>query len=58
MNTADKLQWARLLTLAGLLLVVVLLLLVAENTSTQWLADMERELSVSLEVASNNLAGK
>ena len=58
MNTAEKLQWARLLTLGGLLLIVVLLALLAENISTHWLADMERELSTSLEVVSNNLAGR
>ncbi len=55
MNTAEKLQWARLVSVAGLLLILALLVLVAENISTHWLADLERELAASLEVTSNAL---
>lgn len=58
MNSAEKLQWARLITVAGLLLIVGLLLLVAENISSYWFADMERELASSLEIVSSSLAGK
>ena len=54
MNSAEKLQWARLITVAGLLLIAGLLVLVADDLSSYWLADMERELASSLEVVSNN----
>jgi len=58
MNSAEKLQWARLVTVAGLLLIVGLLVLIADNISTYWFADMERELASSLEIVSSSLVGK
>ena len=58
MNSAEKLQWARLMTIAGLLLITALLLVVADSVSTYWFADMERELASSLELVSSSLAGK
>ncbi len=54
MNSAEKLQWARLLTVAGLLLITGILVLVADSISTYWFADMERELASSLEVVSGS----
>ena len=58
MNSAEKLQWARLLTVAGLLLIAGLLLVVADSISTYWFADLERELTSSLEIVSSSLVGK
>ena len=58
MNSAEKLQWARLLTVAGVLLITGLLVLIADNISSYWFADMERELSSSLEIVSSSLVGK
>ena len=57
MNSAEKLQWARLVTVAGLLLTVGLLVLIADNISSYWFADMERELASSLEIVSSSLVG-
>jgi uncharacterized membrane protein len=46
------------MTIAGLLLVVALLIIIADNYSSMWFADVERELASSLEVVSGNLGGK
>ena len=58
MNSAEKLQWARLIAVAGLLLITGLLVLIADDLSSYWLADIERELASSLDVVSSSLAGK
>ena len=58
MNSAEKLQWARLIAVAGLLLITGLLVLIADDLSSYWPADMERELASSLEVVSSSLVGK
>lgn len=58
MNSAEKLQSARLITLAGLLLILGLVVLIADSISTYWFADMERELASSLEIVSSSLVGK
>jgi hypothetical protein len=58
MNSAEKLQWARLIAIASLLLITGLLVLIADDLSSLWLADMERELASSLEVVSSSLAGR
>jgi hypothetical protein len=58
MNSAEKLQWARLITIAGLLFIAGLLVLITDDLSSLWLADMERELASSLEVVSSSLAGR
>lgn len=58
MNPAEKLQWARLLTVAGLLLIAGLLVLFADGITSYWFADMERELASSLEVVTSSLVGR
>ena len=58
MNSAEKLQWARLIAIASLLVITGLLVLIADDLSSLWLADMERELASSLEVVSSALAGR
>ncbi|MFZ9003260.1 MAG: hypothetical protein ACO20F_12990 [Robiginitalea sp.] len=54
MNSTEKVQWARLITAACLLLLAGFLALIADDLSSLWLADMERELASSLEVVSSN----
>ena len=58
MNAAEKLYFARCLSTAGLLLLIAMLFLLANSISGHWLADMQRELAVSLEIVSGNLSGK
>lgn len=57
MNAAERLYCARCLAIAGLLLLIALLILVANSSSGMWLADLERELAGSLEVATGTMTG-
>jgi hypothetical protein len=58
MNSTEKLFCTRCIAIATLVLAGALFVVFVNNYSSSWIADMEREISSSLEIVSSNLIGQ